>query len=525
MNFLKRAWCYTTRRITKSILLIVTFFVIGNFVILGLGVSQAADNAKILTRQSMKAVVNYEVDYDAYYEYVNTLTDQDEINQAWNHYPTISEDVANQLAQDERVTAYNYMINNIFYSHEFDNVPVGNENENSNSNSVYVDEFGVEHAYVEPNINVYANAYPTMIEMTDGTYTIVDGRFYTQQDIDQESNVCLITQELAEQNNFRVGDSITISPADSSGIEQLVNGGFSEDTYNITMEIIGIYNTTQNVDPSSDQYQWMSPWQSPKNIVLMPLTTYANFMEGYYRANFDITAQAGEEYMQDVDIEANITSSLTPQKVVYLLDDPLHVDEFVSDHSNSLQDYTKLNANNETFQKLARPLDSISFFASIIVWIVVVNAVIIISLVTALTLKTREYEIGVLLSIGVSKFKVVLQLFAELFLLAIIGFTLAVGSGSLLAGQVGDMVLDYQQSSDAQYTDDTDDGTYYFSDTTDYFTEVSQDDLLSQYHVSVNPLLILEIYLLGTGVVFIAIVIPSFMIMRLNPKQILMATN
>lgn len=93
-----------------------------------------------------------------------------------------------------------------------------------------------------------------------------------------------------------------------------------------------------------------------------------------------------------------------------------------------------------------------------------------------------------------------------------------------MAGKVGQMVLNYQTTSDAQYGD-TNTDSYYFSDSDNYFTQISQDDLLSQYHVSVSPALIAEIYLLGTAVVLIAIVIPSFMIMRLNPKQILLEQN
>ena len=42
MNFFQRAIKNITRRKTKSILLLITFFVIGNFVIIGLGVSQAS---------------------------------------------------------------------------------------------------------------------------------------------------------------------------------------------------------------------------------------------------------------------------------------------------------------------------------------------------------------------------------------------------------------------------------------------------------------------------------------------------
>ena len=175
---------------------------------------------------------------------------------------------------------------------------------------------------------------------------------------------------------------------------------------------------------------------------------------------------------------------------------------------------------------MARPLDTLSFFANIIVWIVVINAIVIISLVTALTLKTREYEIGVLLSMGVSKLKVVGQLFAELIIIAIAGFTLAVASGSVMAGKVGEAVLEYQTASEAQYEDGNNYGqTYYWAGDGNYFTEVSQEQLLSEYHVRVSPKLIAEIYILGTGVVLLAIVIPSFMIMRLNPKQILLEQN
>ena len=506
MNALKRAWAYVRRKPTKTILLMITFFLIGNLVILGLGISEAAENAKILTRKSMRAVVSYEVDYDSYYSYINTLTDEDEINQAYQNSPTIDAALAQELSRDERVIAFNYMVNTTAYSVGFDNVPV------ENGNTV---------EYRDPNIMIYANMYPDMIEFAEGTFNVVSGNMFTQSDIDDAKNVVLITQELADQNNLKVGDTITLTTMDTYSQQEYLNGGVSADDMNLELEICGIYTTQNDVDPSSENYKWMSPYESPKNIVLMPMTSYAAYTEKL----IDIQVKVHPEYYDGINLDDLKASASVPTKVVYLLDDPLHVDQFVEDHSSSLAPYTILNANNETFKKMARPLDTLSFFANIVVWIVVVNAVVIISLVTALTLKTREYEIGVLLSIGVSKAKVVLQLFAELFVIAVIGFGLASVSGSLLAGKVGETVLNYQTASDAQYETDDNDGGYYFSDSTDYFTEVTQEDLLSQYHVSVSPLLIGKIYLLGTGVVLIAIIIPSFMIMRLNPKQILLEQN
>ena len=72
--------------------------------------------------------------------------------------------------------------------------------------------------------------------------------------------------------------------------------------------------------------------------------------------------------------------------------------------------------------------------------------------------------------------------------------------------------------------DDQNNGTIYWGET-NYFTEISQDDLLAEYDVQISPMIIAEIYILGIGVVFISILIPSFMIMRFNPKKILMNQN
>ncbi|MBQ1692346.1 MAG: ABC transporter permease, partial [Erysipelotrichaceae bacterium] len=60
---------------------------------------------------------------------------------------------------------------------------------------------------------------------------------------------------------------------------------------------------------------------------------------------------------------------------------------------------------------------------------------------------------------------------------------------------------------------------------TDYTTEISLDDLISEYEVKISPLIIAEIFVLGLGIVMISVIIPSFMIMRYNPKKILMNTN
>lgn len=523
MNFFTRAIKNVTRRMSKSILLAVTFFLIGNLVIIGLGINNAAEQAKIETRQKMRAVVSYEVDYDAFRKYVEDL-DEEAQQEAYKNYPSVTMDDIKNLMSDERVKTVNVLSTNMLYSNGFETVPLNNDRENNGGGTMTYED-GTTVEYIDPDLKLQTNYFPNMIELEDKMYEIVEGRFYNQEEVDEGKMVCLITDKLASHNNLRVGDVITIDLVSKNDMRYYEQSGITEDDIHMNLEIIGIYHNNDELDENSDEYKWMSRYDSPDNTILAPALAYGNAYYNMGIKQYEYSKAQNPEYY--VDSETPTPESYTyVNKAVFLLDDPLNVDQFVADHQSDLKDFMKIDANNETFKKLARPLDTLSLFSNIIVWIVAINAIVIITLVTALTLKTREYEIGVLLSMGLSKMKIVAQFFVELIIVALIGFTLSVASGSLVAKQVGKMVMDYQVDTESQYgsLDDQNNGTIYWGET-NYFTEISQDDLLAEYDVQISPMIIAEIYILGIGVVFISILIPSFMIMRFNPKKILMNQN
>ena len=111
------------------------------------------------------------------------------------------------------------------------------------------------------------------------------------------------------------------------------------------------------------------------------------------------------------------------------------------------------------------------------------------------------------------------------FLVAVIGFTLAVGSGTLIAGRVGEEVLNYQVEFSGLSEEVEDDYNYISNWDDNYFTEVTLSDMVDAYEVQISPLIIGEIYVAGLGIVLISILIPSLMIMRYNPKKILMSAQ
>ena len=539
MNFFQRALKNTTRKLSKSVLLALTFFVIGNFVIVGLGISNAAEQAKVMTRKQMRAAVTYQMDYEAFWDYIEELPEEEQA-EAYNHYPYITDDEIKALMADERIKSVNAITNLQAWPIGIEGVPLNNEYEQNNqgsSMSCWIDETGQEvceeYVWQDPELFIKANAYPNMIEFADEMYILKEGRMYTQEEIDDVEKVCLITDTLAEHNNLRVGDSIEISFESPSSFNNSYNSwyaemGLTEEDFKLELEVIGIFDNTKQADPTAENFDWMAKYESPENVVLIPDSIYAEHQLNISLKSWEYYKQMwpDDESYQNEDNMPTMDNILSKSAVTLLLNDPLEVDSFVEQVQASLDgQYRLLDANNETFEQLARPLDTLTLFSSLIVGLVLVNAVVIITLVTALTLKTREYEIGVLLSQGVSKMMVIAQFFVELALVAVIGFTLAVGSGTLIAGRVGEEVLNYQVEFSGLSEEVEDDYNYISNWDDNYFTEVTLSDMVDAYEVQISPLIIGEIYIAGLGIVLISILIPSLMIMRYNPKKILMSAQ
>lgn len=535
MNFINRAFKNVTRKLSKTILLAITFFVIGNFVIIGLGVANAAEDAKILTRKKMRAVVNYSVDYDAIMKYTDSITDQDELDEFYRNYPQVKVSDIKEILADSRVaTANAFSISTAFMADGYDFVHLNNEAEDNMGNAgqtCWIDENGNQQCatYIEPVHFIKANMFPNMIEFVDGNYTIVDGRFYTQEEIDNAEFVLLISQAFAEVNDLKVGDTYTYDVTSPSDFSRFSGKIVDEEIYRKEFEIVGIFDHTDKILPGSSNFNYTYPYENPDNMLLMPSTTAYMSTLDYQQLLFDYYASInpGDEYYENEENRPSedTLNNTNVSDCTFLLNDPLEVDTFVESYQDKLPQFMKLDANNDEFKRLSKPLDTLGLYANFIIWLVVINAIIIISLVTALTLKTREYEIGVLLSIGASKLKIVAQFFIELALVAVIGFTLAVGSGSLVANKVGQKVLEFQIQESEVEEDDGYDYNYESIWNSDYTTEITLDDLISEYNVSISPLIIGEIYVLGLGIVLISILIPSLMIMRFNPKKILMNQN
>lgn len=134
----------------------------------------------------------------------------------------------------------------------------------------------------------------------------------------------------------------------------------------------------------------------------------------------------------------------------YMMDDPMNIESF---RESVLKlglgiGASQINAQDTVYEELSGPINSLSYIAAAMVYIMLAAGAIIFSLILLLNLRGRKYEIGVLLSIGEKKLKIIGQLAAEALVPIVIAFTLSVGTGKLAAQGIGNLMFASQMQPD-----------------------------------------------------------------------------
>ncbi|MCL1853376.1 MAG: FtsX-like permease family protein [Peptococcaceae bacterium] len=154
-------------------------------------------------------------------------------------------------------------------------------------------------------------------------------------------------------------------------------------------------------------------------------------------------------------------------------------------------------------------------------FVVVGASLIILSLLITLFLRDRKHEIGVYLSLGERKTKVVVQIALEVVVVALIAITLSLFSGNILAGSISEKMLVDQVA--AEQGKKSNNGYVYTElEYMGYRTEIDSNEVARSYAVSLDLITMLLFYAVGIGTVSLSTLMPIAYISRLNPKKILM---
>ncbi len=323
---------------------------------------------------------------------------------------------------------------------------------------------------------------------SDGTATLEDGEALTADDAG--TNNVLIEETLAESNGLSVGDTFKLTDSDGEN--------------EVTVTVKGIYSTTESASGIAAQVSMLNP---------------VNTIYSYYTLANTLSGNTDED---------------TVDSAIYTLSEPSKVTAFTKAAEKLIDtDTYDLTTDDQLYQSMITPLENVSSFAKNIVILVAVAGIIILTLIVMLMIRERRYEIGVLLSMGESRAKMIFQFFTEMFVTMLIALVIATFTGNIVGNVVGNQLLSQETTTSQTDTQTQQGGNNQQGNQNGgpggggggqmggFNTAVQGSTEIDDLNITVQPKEVAILAGLGLVISFFSILLSSFGILRLNPKKIL----
>ena len=498
MNFILRGLLTLKAKFGRTLILLCIMFVISAFDLSSFGIQSATDAAAILARQKLGAEVTLSQDMEKLMqaqreEMSNSQSEANPTEGKGGRFNITREPVPteyiDELATNEHVIGY--LIANSTTANLSDLEAVGATESTTESNTETSTSEKGNMGGMKPSMNMGdvtlsgVNEFKLSSEYVNGEASLLSGRELSETDLN--SNVVMVEENFATANSLEVGSKFSI-----------LN---SSDENSVELEVVGIYKSYSTIDDNGFRNTAMSPY----NKFYVPYTL-VNTIKGEDTTGVD--------------------------SVIFYLDDPANVDAFVEFGNTTSIDFDKytLDAGTREYESMMQPIENVASFSKITILIVAIFGGAILALIIMLSIKDRINEIGILMSLGEKRIKVIGQFIVEVLVVLVFALGISVLAGNTISNKIGDVLLANELETESQATDNSMSmggkpsggnrpsmgGSGFGVATVEKIEELNVD--ISFSDISKMAVISILIAIIGT-------ILPSLMIMRYNPKQILSKHN
>ena len=270
---------------------------------------------------------------------------------------------------------------------------------------------------------------------------------------ENDQNKILVHEKFASMNNLNLGDKIKL--------EQ--NGKTVE------FEVVGIFSGEK-----TNNFEGLS----------------SDFIENTVYTDYN-----SSQKLLDYSSNNKVTS------VEYGVNNPAELDDIIKNVEGLGINNISVSKSNKNYELVTSSVESVTKLTNMIRIGSVIVGVVILSLVLMFWIRERLYEIGVLLSLGISKINLILQFVVETLMVTIFGFLSALGLEFILL-------------------------KYLSSNITKVFSEdlpkIISDELTK---ISINGSNIIGVIIVMITIVIISVIVALLPILKTKPKKILTQIN
>jgi len=203
----------------------------------------------------------------------------------------------------------------------------------------------------------------------------------------------------------------------------------------------------------------------------------------------------------------------------FLLNDPMDFEAFALEVENLPNGPWRAFDFSAGFSIISTSMISIQEMADLVLLMAIGATLLIISLVLLFFLRERKHEVGIYLALGEQKKNIVFQMLLELLPIIMLGMTIALFIGSVLAGGLSQEML--RQTLEQEAGGFLQSQELHQLEHFGYRFELTSAEMLENYEVRIEPMSVGLFYVLGLGATAIAIIIPIIFVVNTNPKKLL----
>ncbi|WP_098246855.1 ABC transporter permease [Streptomyces formicae] len=475
MNLFKRAWWRLTGHLGKTLMLVGLFFVICTLVLSGFLIQSAAARAADAAKQRVGAVATMQLDVNGLIDSGKTDKPDGPQGGTIGAEGDLHAGLVDKICTSSAVAKCNYSTDGGAFPtkstelHQPVPPPQGQD-------SLGTDLFSASGILDLGEVKEFRN----------GDSELIAGHGITP---DSKNDEIVVEERVAKDNHLQVGDRVKLM------VGVLPGAGQERDKREYSFKVVGIY---QNSTPDSGQY--VPAMMDPANRLY-------------------VTPGGGSK------LEGKGDKDTVLKNATFTLKDPEDLGRLKKDAEAAGADLRifPITVNDKQYKTLVGPINKTADFASVTVWLVALAGTVILALIVASSLRERRKELGILLSLGEKKPRLLGQHLVEVVACAVVAIGLAGVCSQVLSQSIGDKLLAGEVSSakedaanrpqEPDYSNSLGNGAA--------GDEESDAEPISSMDIRIGPADIGKVGATGLGIAALATLVPGSRVLRLNPRDIL----
>lgn len=458
MSIIKNAIAYVWRKKIKTLIIFCILLCMSTLILSSVSVKNATDTA---SKETLKNITS------SFSMQINRRVNQGTPRGAGN---LKGKDIE-KIKGTEGITGYVKRTNIVadLVDHKIIEVPGGSNNQSEERKK----NFG--SAVMVTGINDSSKDDKFVAE----TLKLVEGRHINESD----KNVTLVHKDFAQKNNIKVGDTITLK----SNVHDTDNVNKANETTKV--KVVGIFDGKNKTSVTYSQELY-------ENIFVTDTETTKKLY------NFTDDTAIYQDATFFVNGGQNINKVMNRVRGISDID---------------WQSYTLIKSSNN-FPALQSSINAIYGATNNLLVGALIFGALVLTLVLFLWINGRRKEMGIMLALGISKTKILLQFITEVIIISVFSFIAAYFTGNYVSKMVGDSILSQVTKNITKKLSLEGKGANIGGGAeVDGFNKT-----LTNLSVHVSPEDMTKVVGFGLIIIIVSVLIASITLLRKRPKDLLM---